>query len=87
MKQIAYIVCLMVLFACGDKEQEVIDINDVIPSSENYKNGHDAEDTSEQNLPVFSPSIDPSLQVEPKQFIQFKKALVVLIESRKLQRL
>lgn len=64
MKQIAFIACIVVLFACRDKEQEVIDINDVIPSSENYKNGHDAEDTSEQNLPVFSPSIDPSLLVE-----------------------
>lgn len=64
MKRIAFIACIMVLFACRDKQQEVIDLNEVMPSSENYKNGHDSDDTSKQNQQVFSSSIDPAILIE-----------------------
>ncbi len=51
MKPLFYIAFVFILISCGDKKkQEVLDLNDVLPSSERYKEGDTANNSDATEL-------------------------------------
>lgn len=70
MKYISLILIALILFSCKDDKEEVLDLNDVLPTSENYREGETGKDTSQYTIEKVKTGLNETLLSEQKIILE-----------------
>ena len=66
MKYISLIILVLIIASCNDDKQEVVNLEDIMPTSENYKDGPKENDTSNSQLAKVNTGLDVTKLEEQK---------------------